>query len=114
MDFVELDEAVKQLSVSITIEANGVEKDEWGVPISCVVLLDAHRVLDLMAGMGIMTSAIQDKRHQIMLSLPENSPLGESEQHISKWCDTFPAAVLAAVESDEFKAWVAAEKAREI
>ena len=111
MDFGKLDEAVKQLSVSITIEANGVEKDEWGVPISCVVLLDTHRVLDLLAGIEACCATLyyswKEKALHMMLyrvSYGENSK--------ARFDGELPAAVLAAVESDEFKAWVETEKAR--
>ena len=65
----------------------------------------AHAVLDLLAEADVTVSWYRVKLHQIMLSLPESSPLGENPQVLTKAYSTFPQAVLAAVQSEEFKAW---------
>lgn len=101
--WAEFDEAVVKLDKWANM--SWAWKMAFGKSYTKDSLAAAHRVLDLLSGMGIMTSAIQDKRHQIMTSFPENSPLGESSQHISKWYNTFSEAVLAAVTSEEFISW---------
>ena len=116
MDFDKLDEAVRKLKEALELP------EDWeycirnrGLSITIrreVVVLDwSHRVLDLLAGIEACCATLyyswKEKALHMMLyrvSYGENSK--------ARFDGELPAAVLAAVESDEFKAWVETEKAR--
>jgi len=105
MDFDKLDEAIENLQNTLSHYAVGNER-MLGWDGRDIVA--AHRVLELLAKIGI-EPVYNWWREELCLYLaaPESNPGVE----VTMGSGELPAAVLAAVESDEFKAWVAAEKA---
>lgn len=107
-DFAELDEAVELLQSLIKKQERGSLSVNYGQQIGMSVLYQSHRVLDLLVGMGFEITYIRvpgsSKLNQwTELAIPH--PTGRRQFPAAPQKDTFPAAVLAAVTSEEFQAW---------
>lgn len=107
-----LDEAIRVLREHIEMQAAGKLSVNYGTPIGLALLGSAHDVLDLLAEKPYYVSSdwFHGKRKPKMAAKESEHVtimMGHlcAENDARGHANTFPEAVLSAVDSDGFKKW---------
>jgi len=113
-----LEEAIKEFKRYMKMVDDGCKAVEWEdycMPTGCAVYVKAHEILNLLAEMGITSDWFHGGKRRKTVT-KENDHITilignlATELQARGHANTFPDAILGAIESKKFKEWLKEQK----